>query len=190
MQAPLLCIAGLLCVAPNAAAQSVKIDFGTSFGTPSASHVAAGQAGIWNALDLPVNTALDDVHGCATGASVTTLIPETEFSSDNPDTSGEVEALLDDGIDAGFGNTVLFTGLQDGHYRVLTYAWAPDFTLYITIVNVVGSPDPPQEVGAPWSGSYVARRTVRRAFARGRRRDDRDRAHDGPTSPQPATGSS
>jgi len=125
----LLGIAGLL-GASDAWALAFNIDFGTAFGTPSSSYGAAsGLVGYWNGIvpTSPGPHALLDINGAATGVTLTISAGEASFSSNDPSTSGDDQALLDDELDirpTGVGNTATVTliGLPADIYDVYTYA--------------------------------------------------------------------
>src|SRR5260221_1471031 len=53
-----------------------------------------------------------------------------------------------------FAGTISWTisGLQNGKYRVFTYAWDPANSGVATLIDVVGSTDPLQSVGGIWNG--------------------------------------
>jgi hypothetical protein len=99
---------------------------------------------------------LMDLAGTATAANVVaTNAHHFLFGFDNPNTFGDDELLVDSGHDGDL--TLQFTGLQDGDYRVYTYAFPPDNrTGYFTAVAVTGSFDAQQIVGgADWTGAHV-----------------------------------
>ncbi len=159
-------VAVLLAPAAGAAAlgQDFNLDVGVGAGSPSATYGAgADQSGQWMVLDpdLPgASYALHDIGGVATAARASFTHTGTagySMSSDNPNTFGDDEALMDDIQDCGSGTGVTtwtFKGLQPGSYLVYTYAWAPDDpTGYTTVVEVPGSPHGAQTVGGAWPGT-------------------------------------
>lgn len=102
-------------------------------GTPSASYAAAAaQAGIWNAVTVleAGPHPLVDTAGAPAGISLTLSATAGGRLDNNPTTSGDDAALLDDGynIAPGIGSTVVFTvtGLAAGSYTIYTYAWDPN----------------------------------------------------------------
>ena len=116
--------------ASDAWALAFNIDVGTAFGTPSSGYgAAAGQVGYWNGI-VPTSSgphALFDLSGAATGVTLTISAGEASFSFNDPSTSGDDQALLDDELDirpTGVGNTATVTliGLPAGTYDVYTYA--------------------------------------------------------------------
>jgi hypothetical protein len=132
--------------------QSVNIDFGDSTGTPEDVYGAAGLPGAWNAVGTSPEE-LVDLRGDPTDASITVGFSEV-FAMDDPATSGNDEALLDDGI-LGAGDVIInvtINGLRNARYEVTTYAWTPTmpddqtFLLYEDLGHVF------QITGGPWPG--------------------------------------
>ncbi len=147
---------------PTAASMYVDIGSTTSIaGVPSSGYgAAAGVPGTWNARSVPMaSSQLNDLNGVPCGAVLTrTGTGLFDFAFNNVATTGDDQALLDDGQDVGgTGGTTTwtFSNLFGGDYRVFTYAWAPDSATYISNVSVAGSPDPAQNVGGTWTGSHV-----------------------------------
>jgi len=143
-----------------AAGQSINIDYGTIFGTPSNAYgAAAGQAGTWNALFAgPGGLPLVDIDGNGIDATITDVSGgNLDFSFNNAATTGDDQALFDDLIDLGgvVGQVDTFEveGLAPGSYDVYVYAWAPDSAGFITSVNVNGAGA--ENVGGAWPGGYV-----------------------------------
>ena len=151
---PTRCLLALLVLGSSVSAQDLNIDFGANAGAPAMGHAGAGMAGEWNTLGFPLAGSLVDTSGVAVPATVTTLSSQIEFSFDNLLTSGDDEALMDDGFDPGLSDSLVFSGLEDGLYSVFTYAWAPDSEFFTTLVDVPGSPSGAQVVGGLWSGGY------------------------------------
>jgi hypothetical protein len=144
-------------------AASMNIDIGPSapYGSPSSTYgAAAAQPGVWNARSVPVSSSvLNDLAGVPCNALLTrTGTQLVDFSFNNPGTTGDDQALLDDAHDVGgVGATATWTisNLFGGNYTVYTYAFAPDSALFVSSVSVAGSTDPVQNVGGAWSGSHV-----------------------------------
>jgi len=124
---------------------------------PAATYAAAGSAGTWNAVAVPVTgQALVGLDGLPTAVTITSAGGFVNLDYDNAATTGDDDSLMDDLQDLGGPTssvTWTFSGLADGAYTVLTYAWAPDSTGFRTQVAVQGSPDPAQEVGGAWPGA-------------------------------------
>ena len=158
---------------------SVFVDIGSlgyGSGVPSSTFAgAAPSAGSWNALDVDlvinpvyVTPPLVDTNGMTTGVTLewdAQGIPPFAISFDEFNTTGDDEALLDDGGYANGLSTFTFSGLPTGSYDVITYAMAPDSSVYFTNVAVLGSLDPPQDVGGDFALGYMlgvthARHTV------------------------------
>ena len=145
-------------VVPAANAEQFNIDFGTQFGIPSdVFGAASGQTGFWNSLgDAPNMVPLMDLGGKVTDVMFTDNTGNFTFSFDNPGTTGDDEALMDDILDlGGLGSTDMFTisGLSAGTYTIYSYNWAPDSDGFVTGVSVNGSPQ--QTVGGGWAGGYA-----------------------------------
>ncbi|HEY3243870.1 MAG TPA: IPT/TIG domain-containing protein, partial [Phycisphaerae bacterium] len=148
-----------LALAAPVLGQSLNVDIGRTTGAgagaPSAAFGgAAEQPGVWN--DITGTTTgpftLVGLDGAPTGVTLTRSSGSGgSFGSNNPNTSGDYEKLLDDGQDvggAGSSRIYTFNGLAAGAYVVYTYAVAPDNDTYISNVTVSGSPGPnPQGVG-------------------------------------------
>lgn len=141
----------LLVLTAAAHAQAINIDVGILplFGTPSDAYgAAAGQAGTWNAV-IPgtISFSLMNTDGAPTLADIVAS-GGSPFQNDNPATSGDDQALMDDISCPATGITWTLSGLIAGEYDVYTYAWAPDTPLFRTEVTVNGEPS--QIVGGVW----------------------------------------
>ena len=157
---------GVALAAPAATAQSFNIDIGTHTGPPSSSYGgAADSPGVWNEIDmsLPIQTPIPlvDLAGNPTNATV-------EFNSqgsgnytyNNPGTTGDDEALLDDLCDTGSTGTnvrFVFQNLDQGMYQVYSYAWAPDNRAFFkTNVELLSGTLGVQSSGAvTWPGDHA-----------------------------------
>ena len=154
----------LLALSAPAAAQSFNVDVSSAFSTPSSAYgAAASQAGTWNCVDMTGATfnplPVSDLSGAPTNVTLEfNKNGNGVFSFDNPLTSGDDEALLDDLCDVG-GNLVKYTfmGLQNGTYTVYVYAFAPDDPVsFFTDVEVIGGPAGVQVCGGgDWTGAHV-----------------------------------
>lgn len=162
---------GLLAGALPARAQSINVDFGpanTPYGVPSPYYGGSAQApGVWNPVSSTSVSGLRRWDGAPTGVSLT-LNDSSSGCGNSPDafdwtndgsTGGEDEQLLDDRYNpSGSGGiTCRFEGLLPGDYVVDTIvsnrSCLPGSGR--VRVTVLGSPDPPEEVFATWSGSFV-----------------------------------
>jgi hypothetical protein len=168
-----------LALASLASAQEFNIDFNTAAGSPSASYgAAAGQPGTWNSVPAVVSTTAVAPTPLVNTAGATTTVGVRlqaggAFSSgyngfgnwnwDNPSTTGDDGALMDDIVDVGGGYPtgpvsqvrVRINGLATKLYDIYTYSFAPDNYLpgnggspWQTNVEVIGSADGVQSVGA------------------------------------------
>jgi len=138
----------------SAFGQAFNVDVGTSVsggggsGAPSAGYGgAANQPGVWNDLIGAATgpMGLLDLGGVMSGVTLSRNTGEGgDFGFDNANTTGDVQALLDDGHDlsAASANPAVYTfaGLANGPYSVYVYAFAPDFPPDLTNVSVNGSP--------------------------------------------------
>lgn len=150
----ILCIVAALAAAP-AWGQNINIDVGNFYGTPTAGYgAAAAQPGIWTTVNggLATAQALSDINGVPTTATFQISLGG-DFSFDNALTTGDDQALMDDGVDPGASNTITIAHLSAGTYTVYTYAWAPDSATYITAVNVNATGA--QNVGGAWPGTHT-----------------------------------
>jgi hypothetical protein len=112
--------------APTAGAQTLNIDLGVYWGSPSGTYGAAlGLAGTWNSVGTGTATDLIDVNGAVTYVSITV----TASNDDGWWTtcSGDAQALLSDNVfstSSTGANTweVSLGGVSPGWYAVVLYA--------------------------------------------------------------------
>ncbi len=146
-----------LLLASSADAQDINVNFGSFNGPPSnALGAGAAQSGTWNHMIAGTSGPLLDTAGTSVPALITaSTTAGWAFGSNNANTSGDDELMLDGAHDGAMVLTV--TSLQNGEYDVYSYAWAPDLpTGYITSVDVPGSIDPIQSVGGfDFTGVYI-----------------------------------
>jgi hypothetical protein len=143
----------------RASAQSFNLDVGDNlilYPLPANGYTAAaGQAGVWNNIKTPYSWTLQNLDGST--SSVTCASNSSSSYNDFPGTlTGDDKALMADlQVWNPFSapGTWDFNGLQDGNYRVFTYAWGPGGSHPLTSVEVTGSSDPIQNVGGIWNGS-------------------------------------
>ncbi len=146
-------------VVPVVRGQSVNIDYEAGSGTPAENYAAAGLPGVWNALTAPPNVAqpLVGLDGEPIAATVTQLLATGTIHRDDPATSGEDEALMDDFV-PGLGDIVVgltFEGLRDGVYEVITYAWTPNSPNSTTLVGLDENLTGGQLIGGAWPGTLT-----------------------------------
>jgi hypothetical protein len=148
------------------AAQTVNVDVCNLLGTPGAGYGgAAAQAGFWNGIDAAApgtSFALQSTAGAPIAATLSYQLFGNglgNFSFNEPGTTGDDQALMDDLQDIGSGSSLsvwTFSGLTPGTYTVTTYAWAPDDPVNSNSrVNVPGSSDPEQTLGGAWPGAHA-----------------------------------
>jgi hypothetical protein len=150
-------------LASSASAQSFNIDIGTQ---PAFSPVpgttygaAAMQPGTWNSVApiLAAPAALVDLTGALSGVSLSQQGGVGAGAFDNPGTTGDDQALLDDYQDIGPAGTTTswsFQNLATGDYTLFTYAWSPQVPPGQVSVTG-GTISPPQTCGGPWPGMHV-----------------------------------
>ncbi len=161
-----------LALVSSVRAQSFNIDLGDSTLPPSPANAYAAappQAGFWNTYTplLSDPLSLVDVAGQPSGVAIALTASNlaSESAGDNLNVDGDDAALLEDHILCQSAVWDL-TGLSDGGYTVYTYAWSPDTPGRQTQIEVAGSAEGPQIVGASdWSGMHelgvtYARHTV------------------------------
>ncbi|MHC4991957.1 MAG: hypothetical protein ACYTGC_13360, partial [Planctomycetota bacterium] len=148
-------IAALLAVMAPAHAQSLNIDYGFELSTPSATYAGSAQPGVWNSPvgEPGITSPLVGLDGTPVNAWVSHDIG-APLGGDDPATSGDDEALLDDGF-FGLGDVlthIAIEGLTNGRYRVVTYGWTPtlpDDRTAVLIDAFMGFS------GGPWPGALV-----------------------------------
>ncbi len=158
---PLLALLTPLLLTSLCSAQGFNVDMGTTNPVPAPTFgAAAGQTGTWNqvgALPVSGSAPLLSLLGAATPVvmTLTSGAPPSNFSSNNPLTSGNDELLMDDAVDPGsiIPAVYTFSGLSAGTYTVYTYAWAPDNANFRSSVSVNGGPV--SSVGGAWTGGYT-----------------------------------
>jgi hypothetical protein len=159
-----LALVAVAAMSSDGLAQSFNLDIGpATFGTPTSGYGAAsGQTGVWFSVQTPSAQAgalLTDVSGNPTGVMLTAVpapgYTVADFSQDNPATTGDDQALLDDICDAST-STWTFTGLANGAYDVFVYSWAPDLpTTYFSDVTVQGGAAGTVHCGGQnWTGAF------------------------------------
>lgn len=139
--------------------QSVNIDYGDGAGTPSDFYAAAGLTGRWNNLrgEHGVPESVVGLDGTPTSV-VVTLVEGSGGAltfMDDPATVGNEEPLLDDYAHGGTDvvGAIEFTGLENGLYDVIIYAWTPAAPEALTAVwpdcDLLGGG---ALIGGPWPG--------------------------------------
>jgi hypothetical protein len=153
MQAHTVLVAGLA-LAATAPGQQINIDIGSAAGTPSAAYGShAGSPGVWNAVPHDaVDFPLVDVNGAATAATIT-ISGGSAFAFDHPGTSGDDQALMDDGTRSAGVQTVTITNAFAGNFYA--YAWSPDSAATFTNVSVPLLGGPGADLGGTWPGGQA-----------------------------------
>lgn len=152
-----LTLAGFM--AAHASAQSLNIDYGAGSGTPSNEYAGAGLPGMWNSLtgEHQVPESLVGLDGTPLAAVVMLIegAGGAVYSVDDPGTSGDDEHLLDDFAHGGTDvvGAIVFGGLENGIYEVITYAWTPGSPdVFTSLWPDCDLPDDPHFIGGPWPG--------------------------------------
>lgn len=153
----LLCGLGMALPAMQTHAALFNIDFGDVRGTPDATYGAAiGQTGSWNTITSAGPTALFELSGSATTASVSCI---AEDYGGYYGSNGINERLVDDNFytTAPGAWNVSITGLENGTYNVSYYApnnisvGTGNFTINSTSVSSIpGSYDGALIQGVSW----------------------------------------
>ncbi|GMV26680.1 MAG: hypothetical protein AMXMBFR58_27110 [Phycisphaerae bacterium] len=149
MVASLLIAAG----ASSTLGQSINIDLNLTPGAyPAALYGAAGRSGYWNDVNntSPGTMNLCTIHAPGpTGVTLTWDKSVAVTNSNDSNTTGNPERLLDDGQFRGGPGKLIYTisHLEAGKYAVFTYAGRPAFSSDYCWVKVNGSPSQTQLVG-------------------------------------------
>ena len=139
-------------------AQSINIDFGAG-SIPADSYAAAGGAGRWNLIGVlpPYERApLVDITGSPTAANIYMYGGTQLLQFDNPATSGDDGALMDDmliGRNDPVDECLWIENLVNDDYEVLIYAMTPDDPARMCRVRVDDATPGPVNVGGAWPGA-------------------------------------
>lgn len=114
------CAAGL--AAQPVFAQRFNIDFSGQYSSPSSSYgAAAGQAGVWNAINPGGAVALNDLSGGLTAVTITVSGAVEGWAGTS--CGGDLGALIsDDFYNNGPTWSVVVNGLSNGSYTVYLYS--------------------------------------------------------------------
>lgn len=152
MRSPSTLAVGLLLVsAHHAHAQSFNIDFDViafipGYDAPGSSYpAAAGQPGHWNALaGIPrTGRSLRDLNDQPTSVILTPGGTARVTGDHDPRTSGDRARLMDDCLDFSISTSLnlIFTGLQEGRYRIYVYgicpASEPEFIAAVSVPRAI-----------------------------------------------------
>ena len=151
-----LLVTGLL-AAPAAAQQRINLDIGTLAGAPSVSFPGeAGQTGFWHSIPATASALpVRNTDGFVVPGLTITISGGSEFTFDEPLTSGDEEALVDDLSRATGSQTITLSNSQTGSVsaeQLIVYAWAPDDATALSTVRVVAPfTSLGQDIGGAWS---------------------------------------
>jgi hypothetical protein len=141
-------------------AQSINVDFGPASSLPSNPYHGAGSAGVWNAIGVlpPAQRApLVAIDGSPVPAKIYMIGGTQLLASNDPVTSGDDEALLDDML-IGFNNPldvcIFFESLDGGDYDVVVYAMTPNDPDLESRVRVDYATPEIVFVGGAWPGFH------------------------------------
>jgi len=144
-----------------ATAQSLNVDFGAAE-VPSAAYSAVGFSGTWNAVGVlpPAQRApLVGLDGQSVPAKIYMIGGTGLLETDDPLTSGDDQALLDDmltGLNNPLDVCVWFESLENGDYEVILYAMTPNDASLESRVRVDFATPGPTMVGGEWPGFHEA----------------------------------
>ena len=149
----------LVSSASSLSAQSINIDFGSG-SSPADGYAAAGGAGRWNLIGvLPpyARASLVDITGSPIAARIYMYGGTELLLADNPATSGDDDALMDDmliGRNDPVDECLWIENLVDDDYEVLIYAMTPDDPSRMCRVRVDDGTPGPVDVGGAWPGAH------------------------------------
>ena len=148
----------LVALAVPVAAQNFNVDFGNLSDAPAASYGAAGQTGYWNAIGVPSGRIpLRDLDGVLTTVDIRGVGGTQILEFDNPGTSGDDDALVDDML-IGFSDPLdvclWIDNLENGLYEVTSYALTPDDGGLLSRVRVDFAHEGPIYIGGDWPGAH------------------------------------
>ncbi|MBZ0269729.1 hypothetical protein K8I85_16380 [bacterium] len=153
-----LVLLGLLAPLPILA-HSFNVDFGTA-SAPAPAYGAIGGAGKWNVVGVLPAAQREDlvaVDGEVTGAQIYMIGGTALLDSDDPLTTGDDDALMDDML-IGFNDPVdvcvWVEGLAAGDYGVILYAMTPNDAALDCRTRVDDATEGPAEVGGAWPGQH------------------------------------
>lgn len=154
----------LMLLANTAWAQSFNINLGPLGGpTPASSYgAAANQPGIWVTLPAFHNTTtlnLADRTGTTTNVSVWQFGGTQLLASNDPLTSGDDDALMDEyqiTYTSNLETCLFFNNLQNGQYDVWIYAMMPSQPSVLSYTSCDEEPGRPHRtVGGAWPGEHA-----------------------------------
>jgi len=137
--------------------QSINIDFGAG-SIPTDGYAAAGRAGRWNLIGVLapyVRAPLVDITGAQIPAQIYMYGATQLLQADNPATTGDDGALMDDmliGLNDPTDECLWIENLAVDDYEVLIYAMTPDDPFRMCRVRVDDATPGPVEVGGAWPG--------------------------------------
>jgi hypothetical protein len=157
----LIPIIAIATAAHSAAAQSFNVDWGSLDSSPSSSYAAEGLAGVWNTFDSMPNfqqQPLVGLDGLPIQATIMNIGFDVIESSNNPATTGDAEALLDDcftSFNDPIDGCIFLRNIEPGEYRVILYAMAPDDDTLLSRLRIDQNTEDPEHVGGAWTGAHT-----------------------------------
>lgn len=149
-------------------AQDFNIDIGPlGSAQPSATYAAAGQAGVWNAIQAPHTTPstqpqpfdemLVGLNGALTTVGLHQFGGQTYVDTPDLGLAGDDALLMNDALVANslsLDTCLYLTGLQNGTYEVLSYMWMPNHPEVVHKSKFDFVPGVQNNTGA-WTGGHV-----------------------------------
>ncbi|TWT41241.1 hypothetical protein RAS1_39350 [Phycisphaerae bacterium RAS1] len=153
----------VLLIAPRSAdAQAFNVAFGPPGAVPSSSYAGVGLAGVWNEVDESpgLYTYVVDIAGDATSVRIRQIGGTEVRSTDDPGTSGDDALLMDHCLvtyTASLESCLYITGLSNGWYELVMYAWMPAEPTIFAYTSSDEEPGYPHKtVGGAWPGGHAA----------------------------------
>jgi hypothetical protein len=153
-------VVAMTCAAMAAHAQSFNVDFGAPGSAPAAAYAAAGLAGTWNVVGVLPSAqrqALATVEGTPSGVEIYMIGGTALHAADDPATSGDDAALLDDmliGYNDPVDVCVWFANVPAGEYEVILYGLTPSDPLLQHRLRVDYATPGPTMCGGAWPGVH------------------------------------
>lgn len=151
----LTCVVALGATLVHAQSMNIDFNFNGAGVVPNSTYGAAGNVGVWNNANVAPNTISNLALVDLSGAGTTALLNAPTILGNWTNTGtwlGDDNLLMEDsGGSGGTFLSVMFSGLLNGNYDVLTYGMAASGNLNSTFM--IGNAT--QNTGGSWSGSHV-----------------------------------
>lgn len=153
-------VVAMIWAAAPAHGQSFNVDFGDAGSAPNGAYAAAGLAGTWNVVGvLPSSqrAPLTTIEGTPSGVEIYMIGGTALHAADDPATSGDDAALLDDML-IGYNNPVdvcvWFANVPPGEYEVILYGLTPSDPGLQHRLRVDYAIPGPTMCGGAWAGVH------------------------------------